>query len=60
MLAALVELEYGGVKGARFGKRPLQRLEIIACYLWDDDAVFFALEFLGLRELAAQEFDVAA
>ncbi len=29
-------------------------------HLRDDDAGFFALEFRGLRELAAKEFDEAA
>ena len=29
-------------------------------WLWDDDAGFFALQFLGGGELAAKEFDEAA
>src|ERR1700676_4081981 len=48
-------------KSTRFRRRPLPRQKKTASpRLGNNNAAFFALEFLGFRELAAQEFDVAA
>src|SRR5260370_20443875 len=49
-------LDSSGRAGAKFGGIALR----IARELRDDDAGLFALEFGGLRELAAKEFDEAA
>ena len=37
----------------------MEREGVSRIYLGKDDAWFFALEFFGLRELAAEEFDEA-